>query len=110
MLYLDLLAYTSEGIRGSGGRTRPGTAIASGPVAPLLTVWVEHRQVHVPGEAALLVVDSGVERSLEGLDPLSTRRLRHVVSENRRVLDFAAAFEISAAVTSRASAGAAVQR
>ena len=30
---------------------------------------------------------------LEGLDDVSARRLRHVVSENRRVLDFAAAIE-----------------
>jgi len=98
---------------------RPDTAIL------LDCATLEHRQVPVPGEAALLVIDSGVERSLEssgyaqrrqelehalrlagatrstevslpqleGLDPLSARRLRHVVSENRRVLDFAAAFE-----------------
>jgi galactokinase len=78
---------------------------------------LEHRVVPVPGEAALLVVDSGVERRLEGtaygdrraeleralalvgaerstevglddlagLDPLSARRLRHVVTENERV-------------------------
>ncbi|HVP75049.1 MAG TPA: galactokinase [Gaiellaceae bacterium] len=98
---------------------RPGTAIL------LDCATLEYRPVHVPGEAALLVVDSAVERSLEssgyaqrrqeleralrlvgatrstevslpqlqGLDPLSARRLRHVVSENQRVLDFAAAFE-----------------
>ena len=98
---------------------RPDTAIL------LDCATLEHREVHVPGGAALLVIDSGVERSLEssgyalrrqelegalllvgatrstevslpqlaGLDPLSTRRLRHVVSENRRVLDFAGAFE-----------------
>jgi galactokinase len=86
---------------------------------------LEHRFVPVPDDAALLVVESGVERSLEssdygrrrgeleralelvgasrstdvrleqldGLDPLSKRRLRHVVTENARVLDTAAAFE-----------------
>jgi galactokinase len=86
---------------------------------------LEHRFVPVPHDAALLVVDSGVGRSLEssdygrrrgelehalelvgatrstdvaleqldGLDPLSLRRLRHVVTENRRVLDTASALE-----------------
>ena len=86
---------------------------------------LEHRFVPVPADAALLIVESGVGRSLEssdygrrrgelehalelvgatrstevvleqldGLDPLSLRRLRHVVSENRRVLDTAVALE-----------------
>jgi galactokinase len=84
-----------------------------------------HQSVSVPDEAAILVVPSGVERSLEdtpyaqrraelehalrlagverstdatlaaldGLDPLSTKRLRHVVTENERVRQFAASFE-----------------
>jgi galactokinase len=86
---------------------------------------LDFRLVAVPEGAALLVVDSGVERSLEGtayaerrrelsralelvgaerstdvelaqlagLDPLSMRRLRHVVTENERVRRFAAALE-----------------
>ena len=86
---------------------------------------LEYRLVHVPERAALVIVDSGVERSLErtayaqrrgelehalalvgaerstqvglpdleGLDPVSQRRLRHVVTENERVELFAAAFE-----------------
>ncbi len=99
---------------------RPGVAIL------LDCATLEHRDVHVPDEAALLVVDSdighrdddgaayaqrrrelehalelvGAKRStepsleqLDGLDPLSARRLRHVISENRRVIDVAAALE-----------------
>jgi galactokinase len=86
---------------------------------------LEHRAVAVPDGAGLLIVDSGVERSLEttayaqrraeleralalvgaerstevdvsaldGLDDVSRRRLRHVVTENERVRGFAAAFE-----------------
>ena len=86
---------------------------------------LEHRLVRVPPDAALVVVDSGVPRSLEntayaerrsqleealrsvgrahstgldasvleGLDAVSTRRLRHVVTENERVRRFAAALE-----------------
>jgi len=86
---------------------------------------LEHRLVPVPPEAALVVLESGVERRLEGsgyatrraelehalrlvgaerateldladldgLDPLSLRRLRHVVTENARVRTFAAALE-----------------
>jgi galactokinase len=86
---------------------------------------LEHRFVPVPAEAGLVVLDSGVERRLEGsgyatrraelehalrlvgaersteleladleqLDPLSLRRLRHVVTENERVRRFAAALE-----------------
>lgn len=86
---------------------------------------LEYRFVPVPERAALVIVDSGVERSLErtayaerraelehalrlvgverstevalaqleGLDPVSRRRLRHVVTENERVELFAAAFE-----------------
>jgi galactokinase len=81
---------------------------------------LEYRYVPVPDDVALLVVDSGVSRSLEhsgyadrrnelerallrigathsaeidiadldGLDPLSRRRLRHVVTENKRVSAF----------------------
>ena len=98
---------------------RPGVAIL------LDCATLAYREVQVPDEAALLVVDSGIGHGdadeayadrrrelehalqlagatrstdvspaqLEGLDPVSTRRLRHVVSENRRVLDFAAALE-----------------
>ena len=98
---------------------RPGVAIL------LDCATLEHRDVHVPDEAALLVVDSGIGHDgadadyaqrrheleeglrlagaahsteltppqLEGLDPISTRRLRHVMTENQRVLDFAAALE-----------------
>ena len=86
---------------------------------------LEYRLVPVPERAALVIIDSGVERSLErsayaqrraeleralalvgaerstqvtlseleGLDPVSLRRLRHVVTENERVRQFAAAFE-----------------
>ena len=86
---------------------------------------LEHRLISVPPEAGLLIVDSGVERSLEntaygerraelehalalvgagrstevglgaldGLDGVSRRRLRHVVTENERVRRFAAALE-----------------
>ncbi len=86
---------------------------------------LEFRFVPVPGQAALVVVDSavshshessgyadrrrelehalrlvGAERStqvepadLDALDTLSQKRLRHVVTENRRVLDFAEALE-----------------
>jgi galactokinase len=86
---------------------------------------LEHRVVSVPDRAGLVVVDSGVERSLErtayaqrkdeleraltlvgakrstavppsdlgGLDAVSERRLRHVVTENERVRRFAAALE-----------------
>jgi galactokinase len=94
--------------------------------AILLDCWtLEHRLVPVPSEAALLIVDSGVERSLErtayaerraelesalravgaerstivtssdvdGLDGVAERRLRHVVTENERVGEFAAAIE-----------------
>ncbi|HEY2937954.1 MAG TPA: galactokinase [Gaiellaceae bacterium] len=98
---------------------RPGSAIL------LDCASLEHRFVPVPEDAALLVVDSGVERRLESsgygdrraeleraltlvgaersttvgledlaaLDPVSERRLRHVVTENERVRRFAAAFE-----------------
>jgi galactokinase len=86
---------------------------------------LDHRLVRVPEQAGLVIVDSGVERSLErsdyaqrraelehalrlvgaerstqvalsdldGLDPVSRRRLRHVVTENERVELFADAFE-----------------
>ena len=86
---------------------------------------LEYRLVQVPEEVGLLVVDSGVERSLENtayaerkaeleralelvgaetstcveladlaqLDPVSLRRLRHVVTENERVERFAEALE-----------------
>ena len=86
---------------------------------------LEYRPVRIPAHAALLVVGSGVERSLEGtgyaertrelgralaavgatrstevelaavsgLDELSQRRLRHVVTENDRVRRMADALE-----------------
>jgi len=86
---------------------------------------LEYRFVLVPEGASLVIVDSGIERSLErtayaqrraelehalravgaerstevsasdldGLDPVSLRRLRHVVTENERVRRFAAAIE-----------------
>jgi galactokinase len=86
---------------------------------------LEHRFVPVPANAGLVVLDSGVERRLEGsgyatrraeleralrlvcaersteveltqldgLDAVSLRRLRHVVTENERVRRFAAALE-----------------
>ena len=86
---------------------------------------LDYRLVQVPEEVGLLVVDSGVERSLENtayaerkaeleralelvgaetsacvepadlahLDPVSLRRLRHVVTENERVERFAEALE-----------------
>jgi galactokinase len=98
---------------------RPGAAIL------LNCATLDYRLVAVPADAALVIVDSGVERSLErsaygqrraelehalrlvgaerstevtlaqldGLDPVSQRRLRHVVTENERVERFAAAFE-----------------
>ncbi len=88
---------------------------------------LEHRVIAVPDSAGLLIVDSGVERSLEntayaqrraelehamrlvgaerstevdasaleGLDDVSRRRLRHVVSENERVGQFASALEVA---------------
>jgi galactokinase len=94
--------------------------------AILLDCWtLEHRLVPVPESAALVIVDSGVERRLENtayaerraeleralrvvgaerstevalddletLDDMSTRRLRHVVTENERVRRFADALE-----------------
>jgi galactokinase len=98
---------------------RPGSAIL------LDCATLEHRFVPVPEAAAVLVVDSGVERRLEssgygdrradleralalvgaerstaiglddvaGLDAVSERRLRHVVTENERVRRFAEALE-----------------
>jgi galactokinase len=72
-----------------------------------------YRHVHVPDQAALVIADSGISHSHESsgyadrrreleqamrlhdagkpLDDVSERRLRHVVTENQRVLDFAAA-------------------
>jgi len=86
---------------------------------------LEHRLITVPPGAGLLIVDSGVERSLENtaygerraqlehalalvgagrstevdvsalddLDGVSRRRLRHVLTENERVREFASALE-----------------
>ena len=100
--------------------------LGSGERAILLDCGsLEHRLVRVPPDAALVIIDSGVTRSLEntayaerrsqlehalrsvgharsanldasvleGLDDISTRRLRHVVTENERVRRFAAALE-----------------
>jgi galactokinase len=94
--------------------------------AVLLDCWtLEHRLVAIPREAVLVIVDSGVERTLEetayatrraeledalravgtersttvqlsdleGLADVPARRLRHVVTENDRVRQFAAALE-----------------
>jgi galactokinase len=63
---------------------------------------LEHRLVAVPTEAALVVVDSGVEHSHETsgyaqrrqeLEAGMPQRVRHVQTENQRVRDFAAALE-----------------
>jgi galactokinase len=71
---------------------------------------LEYRHVAVPDSAALVVIPSGVERTLEGSgyaerraeleraldgarDEISVRRLRHVTSENERVRHFGAALE-----------------
>jgi galactokinase len=63
---------------------------------------LEHRLVPLPAEAALVVVDSGVEHSHETSGYASRRqeleagmpaRVRHVQTENQRVRDFAAALE-----------------
>ncbi len=56
---------------------------------------LQHRLVPLPADLALLVIDSGVSRSLEGsgyaqrraeLEQGHPRRVRHVVTENARVL------------------------
>jgi galactokinase len=63
---------------------------------------LEHRLVPVPNEAALVVIDSGVEHSHETsgyaqrrqeLEAGMPRRVRHVRTENARVGEFAAALE-----------------
>jgi galactokinase len=75
---------------------RPGRAIQ------LDCATLEHRYVSVPDDAALVVVDSGVEHSHETsgyaqrrkeLEAGMPERVRHVVSENARVVEFAAALE-----------------
>jgi galactokinase len=98
---------------------RPGEAIL------LDCGTLDFSYVPVPRSAALVVLDSGIERQLEhsgyaarrseleralrivgpsrstelelgdleGLDPVSLRRLRHVITENDRVCAFAAALE-----------------
>jgi galactokinase len=95
---------------------------------------LEHRPIPVPPDVGLVIVDSGVRRSLEntpyaerrseleralrlvgvarstdietavheGLDDISMRRLRHVVSENERVRRFAGALEAGDLVTAGA--------
>ena len=64
---------------------------------------LEYRLVAVPAEAALVVVDSGVEHSHETsgyaqrrqeLEAGMPSRVRHVQTENQRVRDFAAALEV----------------
>jgi galactokinase len=63
---------------------------------------LEYRAVPVPAEAALVVIDSGIEHNHETSGYATRRqeledgmpsRVRHVRSENQRVRDFAAAFE-----------------
>jgi len=63
---------------------------------------LEHRYVPVPAQAALVVVDSGVAHSNESsgyalrrreLEAGMPERVRHVRTENERVLAFVAAFE-----------------
>jgi len=63
---------------------------------------LEYRLVPLPAEAALVVVDSGVEHSHETsgyaqrrreLEAGMPRRVRHVQTENQRVRDFAVALE-----------------
>ena len=63
---------------------------------------LEHRLVPLPAEAALVVVDSGVQHShetsgyaqrREELESGMPSRVRHVQTENQRVRDFAAALE-----------------
>jgi galactokinase len=75
---------------------RPGQAIQ------LDCGTLEYRYVSVPDDAALVVVDSGVEHShetsgyaqrREELEAGMPERVRHVVSENARVVEFAAALE-----------------
>jgi galactokinase len=65
---------------------------------------LEYRLVPVPAEAALVVVDSGVEhnhetsgyaRRRQELEAGMPSRVRHVNTENQRVRDFAAALERS---------------
>src|SRR5439155_12140780 len=63
---------------------------------------LEHRLVRVPEEAALVIIDSGVEHSHETsgyaqrraeLEAGMPARVRHVKTENERVLRFVDAFE-----------------
>lgn len=63
---------------------------------------LEHRTVSIPAGATFVVLDSGVRRALADteyaqrrgeLEAGDPRRLRHVESENARVVDFAAALE-----------------
>jgi galactokinase len=63
---------------------------------------LEYRYVHVPANAALVIVDSGISHSHESsgyadrrreLESGVPNRVRHVETENQRVLDFAAALE-----------------
>jgi galactokinase len=75
---------------------RPGQAVQ------LDCGTLEFRYVAVPADAALVVVDSGVEHTHETsgyaqrrqeLEAGMPARVRHVVSENARVVEFAAALE-----------------
>ena len=72
---------------------------------------LEHSLVAVPAEAALVVVDSGVEHSHETsgyaqrrqeLEAGMPRRVRHVQTENQRVRDFTGALERSDLVSAGA--------
>jgi galactokinase len=64
---------------------------------------LEHRAVPIPADATFVVLDSGVRRALADtayaqrraeLEAGDPRRVRHVETENARVLDFAAALEL----------------
>ena len=75
---------------------RPGKAIL------LDCGTLEHRAVTVPDDAALVIVDSAVQhrhetsgyaKRREELEAGVPERVRHVVSENGRVVEFAAALE-----------------
>jgi galactokinase len=85
---------------------------AAGSALLLDCATLTAREVPIPPGATFLIIDSGVRRRLEDSqygqrraeleralasvdsDPVSPRRLRHVVSENERVTDFAAALEL----------------
>jgi galactokinase len=74
-----------------------------GAAIPLDCATLEHRAVPIPADATFVVLDSGVRRALADtayaqrraeLEAGDPRRVRHVETENARVLDFAAALEL----------------